>query len=340
MSGEKHKALRDVRLDGLRVIGLLAIILAHVNPPAWLFQLRNFDVPLMVLVSAISFSISSGIHKPYGSYVLSRVRRLLLPTWIFLTIYFLSIFFIGHPISQNTIISSYALLDGIGYVWIFRVFLLVALVLPILLKLFRNLETTSNFLYMLGIIYVAYESMYRLAVYFHIEKNFLLENILFYLLPYGFVAGLGIVIPKLKRNYVKWLLFGFLIIFLALAALQFHGTVIPTQAFKYPPRLYYLSYALFVGLLLYQVGNMGIFRKVFNTKILLFISSSSLWIYLWQILFLALTTGIENWLVRYIVIVAGAVAVTYIQKYVIANVTRKLGERSAARSLLEDAFLK
>ena len=38
-------------IDLLKTIGLLAVILAHVNPPIWLKQMRSFDVSLLVIVS-------------------------------------------------------------------------------------------------------------------------------------------------------------------------------------------------------------------------------------------------------------------------------------------------
>ena len=46
--GEK----RRIDLDILKVIGLLCIIFAHANPPDILFRIRNFDVVLMILISA------------------------------------------------------------------------------------------------------------------------------------------------------------------------------------------------------------------------------------------------------------------------------------------------
>src|ERR1035437_5304545 len=87
------KAKRDTSLDVLRAIGLLLIILAHVLPPEPIFQLRNIDVPLMMLVSGAVFGLSSGANKSYLSYLVSRIRRLVLPTWIFLTIFFGLYFF-------------------------------------------------------------------------------------------------------------------------------------------------------------------------------------------------------------------------------------------------------
>jgi len=74
--------LRNERIDFLRFLGLCMIILAHVDPSDGLFQLRNFDVPLMVLISGVSFGLSYK-GEPYGSYVWKRVKRLLLPVWIF-----------------------------------------------------------------------------------------------------------------------------------------------------------------------------------------------------------------------------------------------------------------
>lgn len=44
----KRKKYSDI----LKVIGLLGFVLAHVTPPTVIFQFRNFDVVLMILVSA------------------------------------------------------------------------------------------------------------------------------------------------------------------------------------------------------------------------------------------------------------------------------------------------
>jgi len=79
---------RDHTIDYLRAIGLYAIILAHIASPWALHQLRNFDVPLMVFISGISFSLSKTSSGPYLKYAWSRIKRLLFPVWIFLTLFF------------------------------------------------------------------------------------------------------------------------------------------------------------------------------------------------------------------------------------------------------------
>ena len=78
--------MRDRRVDILRFIGLAMIILAHVSPPPFLFQLRNFDVPLMVLLSAISYGLSYKPTETYPMYFWKRIKRLVFPVWLFLTL--------------------------------------------------------------------------------------------------------------------------------------------------------------------------------------------------------------------------------------------------------------
>ena len=38
-----------------RAVGTLLVILAHVNPPRFLFEVRNFDVVLLVVVSTLTY---------------------------------------------------------------------------------------------------------------------------------------------------------------------------------------------------------------------------------------------------------------------------------------------
>lgn len=59
---------RDLSLDLLHAAGLICIILAHVNPPELLFQLRTFDIVMMVAVSTISYT-EYFKPKPYGEYM-------------------------------------------------------------------------------------------------------------------------------------------------------------------------------------------------------------------------------------------------------------------------------
>ena len=43
--------MRDNKVDILRALAILLVMLAHVSPPEWLMQLRTFDVVLLFLLS-------------------------------------------------------------------------------------------------------------------------------------------------------------------------------------------------------------------------------------------------------------------------------------------------
>ena len=46
---------RDYKIDILRFIAIICIILSHTKPPETIFLLRNFDVTLMVMIMGASF---------------------------------------------------------------------------------------------------------------------------------------------------------------------------------------------------------------------------------------------------------------------------------------------
>lgn len=52
---------RDISIDILRFIGISFIILAHVNPPDTILNIRCFDVSLMLFVSGLTMSTYLGI---------------------------------------------------------------------------------------------------------------------------------------------------------------------------------------------------------------------------------------------------------------------------------------
>jgi len=345
---------RDTSLDVLRSIGLLFIILAHVNPPVIIFQLRNFDVPLMVFISGIVFGVSSGVNKGYLAYLVSRVRRLVFPTWIFLTIFF-SLYLVvalinrsSLPFSSTTILNSYNLVSGIGYVWIIRVFLLVALTLPFLVILLKKVKNNYVYIFVLGVIYFTYEVLYHFYSAQSMSKitpvgDFIFQNIVFYVLPFSVVAGLGLIVPKLNKRFLVSLTIIFLVIFILLVVVTNFAA---TQGSKYPPQLYYLSYAIFISFSLYLFSKTKIFTRLFNKKIILFIGSYSLWIYLWQILLLSFWSlipkqvFIKNFITEFFFVLFFAIAITYLQRFIIKIILSKLPLNSFGRFLLVDGFLK
>lgn len=373
---------RDIRFDILKAIGLFCIILAHtISKENLLFQFRNFDVPLMVIVSGALFYYSCQNKKySFWNYVKRRIPRLMAPVWCFLVFFFSFTYLKSllleqkYPFSSKNVIESFLLLDGIGYVWIIRVFVAIAILSPLLLKLRHSLSSNKQFLECLSIIYITYEILVNLignlshpvtnnaVIDWFVRKIFFIgyyigvKEILFLAIPYGCLFGLGMMLTKLSKRSVACILAFFLSVFLILAIYyaQEAGHFVFSQDYKYPPQLYYLSYSIFMSLTLYLGINFlyketQVHQKIKGlTNFLVFVSSSSLWIYLWHIFFLKYWKLMLGWLPNYETLIIHpfwvvtllSIAVTYLQKQLIyqAIAQTRFGQKNS--DTLATLFLK
>ncbi len=359
---------RDIRFDFLKTLGLLCIILAHSSPPHIISQLRNFDVPLMVIVSGTLFSYSFRDKKySFWEYIKKRIIRLVSPVWLFLLFFFSSIYIldsltdISYPFTLKSILTSFLLLGGIGYVWIIRVFVLMAIISPLILGLHKYFASDVRFLAALSGIYVFYELIFNFIQHFSITSPLLatlVNSYLLLLIPYGCMLGLGMVLTRMNRQSILAASAIFLIIFLTLTLYHFcvSGKFVATQSYKDPPTLYYLSYAIFVSMLAYYVvdkflGNYFTLlseRESFLIKWISFVSSSSLWIYLWHIyclhywLIIAqhLSPIATNFTVIFTVVTFTSIAITYLQKKLISGVITETRFGREHCELMATLFLK
>lgn len=167
---------RDKSIDLLRTIGLMGVILAHVNAAPVIMKLRGFDVVLLVFVTGLSYIASGGNQKNYISYLKKRFLRLCLPAWSFLCIYFILfrfLSFFNKTLPQYTwkdYFGSFSFLSGIGYVWIIGVYLLIAVMLPILEKILDKIGI-KIFLALLLFLYIAYELIIRIALFMTVLQD-------------------------------------------------------------------------------------------------------------------------------------------------------------------------
>lgn len=126
-------ARRNADYDLLRFIGISCIILAHVGVNSLIFQIRNFDVPFMVLLSGISYAnFSSNNYLSYIEYVKYRFIRLVMPAWIFLIFYDAVIYVhSGQLPGRLELMKQIGLIGGtdIG-IWIIRIFFSMAIIAP------------------------------------------------------------------------------------------------------------------------------------------------------------------------------------------------------------------
>jgi peptidoglycan/LPS O-acetylase OafA/YrhL len=309
---------RNYALDILKVIALMAIMLAHVSPSGFIFQLRNFDVPLMIMISVwLSLRTIKSEKFKYSKYIYSRAKRLIVPTWIFLTIYFFICYFKGEIISIQDIVMSYTMIDGIGYVWVIRIYIYVAIITPVIYKAYEKLEKWQ-LISLFGMIYCLYMLLIDKVDLLNGMTKLLITATIVDFIGYSFIVLIAIIIFNLEKKDVYKLgcLFGLIFFLLAVK-----NGFIQTQYFKYPLRLYYLSYAFLVSIFLYLfVDKLNQNNKLIHFKIIDFISKNSMWIYLWHILYiqnvnkLFLNSNL-GYIYRFLLLLLLALATTYIQNF-------------------------
>jgi len=279
----KHIVQRDEKIDILRAFAILCILLAYSFPPGIIFQLRNFDVTLMVLLMGASYYLSNKNKTiRYSTYLVKRFRRLILPTWKFLAFFFFLFYLVSLILgdefyfSVNDILTSFTLIDGIGFVWIMRVFFTIAVVSPFLM--FINERVTSNRIYFscITIILLIYSLVVSISGQNGIRSGMLNENYIFEGIGYSLIAAIGIRLYKIKKEQMLYIAGVFSLIFIAL--IFFHDFS-STQNYKYPPTIYYFSYGLFISFLLMYLLSYDNIKKIFNIKPILLLSRKSLDLY-------------------------------------------------------------
>lgn len=326
--------MRNEKIDLLRFIGLSAIILAHVKPPDFVLQIRNFDVPLMVLIAGIVFNYSKRKEVTYKEYVLARIPRLCLPVWLFLTFLFVSLYLFSHffqidyPFSFKKILTSYTLLSGIGYVWIIRVFVLVTLIAPLIRSFSAKIKNNTAYLLLILLTLLIYSSVMPWLSAFGVIKVTLLD-----LVPYACVFALGMRLERLAKDKI--------LLIAALNVLVFSGFAlwfwvtehkfVGTQLYKYPPHLYYLSYAIAISLLAYIAAD-SLLKWVKSMKlqnVVLFVGRNSMWIYLWHIFAIRIKLLFElqfsSFISFYLFVYGLAILFTVVQRYLVNQTIQYYG---------------
>lgn len=325
---------RDGSIDVLRCIALVGIVLAHISPPQVILQLRGFDVPLMVFLSGVVFlrRDESPLDFRYlVSYWGRRIKRIIFPVWLFLTLYYPFMYFLSGQIPSlagSGMLDVFTLRTG-WFVWIFRVFLIVALAAPLLTVLTRHFNP--------GILYLAGVAILLLLEWIsnpHYSgfRYYVLESI-----PYIIVFMFGMLANRTGKRWMLLITLAWLAVYVLLAVWKFRsiGQYVNTGTCKYPPRLYYLAYGLgCIGVLwLIKDGLMKCLKRVpFLEKLLVFIGSHTMWIYLWHILFLEFMadfcstaagairfTHLPFWFARFAFVLVLSCFLTYFQSLLVAR---------------------
>lgn len=306
-------------LDIMKFIGVCCLFFAHVQGPYILEEIRGFDVPMMVIISGVLAVPSIKKAPSAKDYIIKRIKRLVIPAWIFLSIFYMAMFVVGQKAQMSDIVKSFLFQRDCGLaggVWIIWVYLVCAVIGPGLYKVILK----KWFIPILIIALLLNEWSLCLAPSL-IEIRVLYYSV-FTVIPYGAMFSLGMYLPKLNQK-TKWILSSFVLLFHIIAGIWIfiqNGNYITISQYKYPARLYYLSYGFSITIILIEIMTC-IESKIPNFRVIRFVSENSLWIYLWQIMMLAIVNYIlkisQYWLLSWICLMVGSVFITWIQYSVI-----------------------
>ena len=260
----QSKEQRDMRLDFMRALGTLTIIVPHVLSPDILVQIRAFDVVMLVFVSGMSYAYQNinGHSLEYHQYVKKRCKKLLFPTMILIFIVFGTVNMVSIMLSKGVhydlcdlLKSIFLFEDGIGYVWIIKVYLGLALLAPLIWKFFRKVNGNAIFLGICVVTYIASRIIREITQKIYIPLiNVLFEEYVFYIVAYSIPFSIGIYIGKNKKE-IKGIGIWFILLFIcAQIAIVVRGRGFEPNAYKYPPQLYYLAYGTVCSIVIYYIA--------------------------------------------------------------------------------------
>jgi len=267
----------------------------------------------------MSFGLTYKSGEAYLSYVWRRVKRLVFPVWIFLAIYFIALAILypdNSELDSRTMINSFLLIKGIGFVWIIKVFLLVALISPWIYKF--NAKTDSNRRYIIIVgCFLFWEITRYLTMPMMNGGLKTVSLITHYIIPYGLVFAVGLRVSNFNNrqlNRFSLISLGALIL-IGLGLFLIYGKFMPTQKFKYPPSFYYFSYSFLVTFFLLAHSSYleRTFERLGLIKLVLFIAQNTIWIYLWHIPLVKIVN--LNFILKYLVVFFFAVIIAYIQVF-------------------------
>jgi hypothetical protein len=175
------------------------------------------------------------------------------------------------------------LIDGIGYIWIMRVFFVIALFNPFLMKISNKIKNNFLYLCLIVFLFLCYQFFIELGCLFKGTMQRLYSDLFLCSIGYTIISAIGIRLPDFKQ---KEILITTIICFIIFILFMNYYKFSFTQKFKYPPQFYYIAYGLFMSFLLYWLFGFISIKKFFERKFVFFLSKTSIWLYFYHIIFI------------------------------------------------------
>lgn len=315
---------RDICIDYMRSVCMFLIVLAHVNPPNIIFQLRSFDVVGLIIISTMCMRNPCNLSE-YLDALKRRIRRLVFPTFIAISVvligtYFLCLMYeIPYYYDFKTIILSYTLIDGIGYIWIVRIMLIICIASPLL---FSVSKIRRGPLYGIGISLL----LFCRLVYQFLDDQGALFFFIFYFVLYSIgyivIAEIGILFKTNPQSFTKKTLciaLSILAIYKIIVSLLFKESL--CSFFKHPPMLDWVLYGAIVSIILLKIlyKNVDQLKRYHISGLVIWFSKNSFNVYFMHIVVIKSISFfadilkypfINNWIVEYVFVLITSILFT------------------------------
>ncbi len=289
---------RNKDIDILRFIGLSLIILAHVHAPYTIMQIRCFDVPLMLFVSGLAYG-NRETTASWRKFYLPRIKKLLIPAYLFVFCDLAAFAFTNRLPETSILLKTLFLCDdgAVGCIWIFKVFLLIMLVTPILTKINRRMSYVSFLVLMFFLFLLQGVLIWIMQFVTTAPWDAIYRETLPYLTGYAIPFLLGLRLrnsDKRQENITLLITTALFVTSFGLYYINHRAMVEPTPFYKYPPQSYFIIYGLFASAILWKLRNQLNFLT--KSKTFVFIGQNTTWIYIWHIVFVTIANHLlDNW---------------------------------------------
>lgn len=244
-----HSEYRNLTLDYYKFIGMLLIFLAHTSISTVVQNIRCFDVTLLVFASGISYRLSINRHRSFWTYIIQRVKKIVFPTWVMITIALICRLILSKSIQALSFYEVkhipfiYLFVVDIGFYWIAGIFFLISVVLPLISKL--NEHTYGSLFVFLFAVFMIGAG----AIFSYCGGGYYFVNSVCSAFFYVAAGILGYFFQDNKeKRPLMMIISTALFIAISLYTAQFAPAL-----HKNPPDLYYFFYGISVSTMLYIV---------------------------------------------------------------------------------------
>lgn len=318
---------RQISYDAYRFVAFFFVVMVHVYPPNLLLQIAYFNVPAMVFISGICSAkpFSGG----YWDYVWHRAKRILIPMYIFilpgylLPLYFAQNVGILHAgLTPENILGCFVFYNpGMGYIWIFKVFLLLTFITPFILKLNDAVKSSSGWLFVVLCTILVQQLLVAVRNNIPMESfaYTFVNTYVLYLLGYAPFLMMGI---RMKSHWncvrsIKIIIPSLILLILgAIAFIISEGLPFDLSSYKYPPTSYYYIYGIGCSLLIWTCKP--VINLISKLRVAVFVGQNTNWIYLWHMpIVLLCNTFISNWLIELLIVTTISVIIMVLQSNIV-----------------------